>query len=138
MRRPQPRSTRTDTLFPSPTLFLSAASRRTVLSAVDGDRRGRLSRPALTLRGRLSPAPRDEEPPPARPRVDRRGDAGADHRARVAGRRLARTRGVRHVWRAVRRQSRPAPHPDRLWFPGPSAAQGFPAARLYRIALFRQ
>ena len=78
-----------------------------------------------------------QEPPPARPRLDRRGHAGADRDRRLAGRRLARARSVRHVRRALRRQSRPAPHPHRLRLSRPSAAQGFPAHRLCRAALFR-
>ena len=46
--------------------------------------------------------------------LDRRSAAGAVGHGHLAGRRLARARSVRHVRRAVQRQCRPAPHPDRL------------------------
>ena len=56
-----------------------------------------------------------EEPPHPRQGLDRRGHAGADASpASMAGRRLARARGVRHVRRDLRRQSGPAPDPHRL------------------------
>ena len=54
------------------------------ISAADGDCRGRLSERAGAVRGGLSPALGDQEPPPARPRHDRRGEAGADrHRPSI-------------------------------------------------------
>ena len=55
------------------------------ISAADGDRRGRLSRAARAVRGRLSPAVADQEPPHPRQGRDRRGDAGAE-RDRRCGR----------------------------------------------------
>src|SRR3546814_2369576 len=48
MRRPPPRSTRTDTLFPYTTLFLSRPSRRFEISSDSRFRRSRVS-PALIL-----------------------------------------------------------------------------------------
>jgi len=48
--------------------------------------------------------------PTRRPRCDRDGP--------LAGRRLARARSVRHVWRAVRGPSRSAPHPHDYGFRG--------------------
>ena len=107
------------------------------ISAADGDRRRRLSRAARAVRSGLSPAVADQEPPHPGQGLDRRSDPGAERHVAVAGRRLARARSVRHVWRGVRGQSRPPPHPHRLRLPGPPAAQGFPAHRLCRAALFR-
>ena len=59
------------------------------ISAADGDRRGRLSRPCRAVRGCLSSAQRDPEPPSARPGADRRGNPGAEHCLCLAQRRLA-------------------------------------------------
>ena len=112
-------------------------ARRLRLSAIDGDRRGRLSRAARAVRGQLSLAVADRKPSHSVEGFDRRGDRGAERHVAVAGRGLARARGVRPLWRGVRGQSRFAPHSHRLWLRRPPAAQGFPADRLCRIALLR-
>ncbi len=107
------------------------------ISAADGDCGGRLSRPAGAVRGRLSTALADQEPAHAGQGLDRRGDAGADRDDAVAERRLARARGVRHVRRHLRRQPGPEADPHRLRLRGLPAAQGLPAHRPCRAALFR-
>jgi hypothetical protein len=81
------------------------ATRPARISAADGDRRGRLSRAARAVRGQLSPAVADREPPHPGQGLDRRGRRRCRASPAVAGRRLARARSVRHVRRGLRRQS---------------------------------
>ena len=100
--------------------------------------RDRLAGPRAALRRRLSFPVAAAEPAHPSQGDDRRDDAGAlDHR-RVPRRRLVRARDLRSLRRVVLGPSRHAPHPHRLRFRRPSAAQGFPADRLRRGALRRR
>ena len=90
------------------------ASRRARLPAAGRNGRRRLPEPRGAVRGRLHAAQPHEEPPRDGEAVDGRGYPRSDCHDAVAGGRMARARGVRHVWRHLRRQHRYASHPHRL------------------------
>ena len=85
--------------------------------------------PEQALRGRLSPAERAAQPPPAPARLVRTGraaDGRFGHR-HLEGRRLVRARGVRPLRHPVPRPPGPAAPAHGLRLHRPSVPQGFPA-----------